>query len=179
MNPKINNLIKSIVEWQPITFAVGRNSKKFAEYVEKYGAHGVYLVALKAEISDNIISENIGYVGKSANIFGRIYDIRTGQHSCRTYIFSKNIDMSEVYVKLLLTEPGNETELERFIHSENEANFGYRFKWREASGGNDGVLIRLMEAVDKIDNLDDLKLISKLIDDKATMLFLQNWKIEE
>ena len=46
----------------------------------------------------------------------------------------------------------------------------------EASAGNDGAMLRLYEAIDKIDNIEELKNIAKYVEDKAVSLFLETWK---
>jgi hypothetical protein len=176
----ISNHIISILDWQPLNTFMGKRSRKSLELVETHGGcQGVYLVAHKDNLPGDIIDKNVGYVGKSANIFGRIYDIRSGQHGCRTYILSKGWEIADVHVKILFSEEGKETLLEQLIHEEMQKEFGYRFAWREASGGNDGALVRLLDSIDKIDNLVDLKKISNFVDEKATALFLLNWKNED
>ena len=180
MTKIIESHIKSTLDWQPLSTFMGKRSRKSIELVETHGAHqGVYLVAHKDELPTNIIDKNIGYVGKSGNIFGRVYDIRSGQHGCRTYILSKGWEIADVHVKILFSEEGKETLLEQLIHEEMHKQFGYRFAWREASGGNDGAIVRLLDSIDKIDNLEDLKKVSNYVDEKATALFLLNWKNED
>jgi hypothetical protein len=175
----VEQYIKEIVDWQPLTKVYGRQSSRLLEFVEKHGSHGVYQIALKEDCPEPIIHSDIGYVGKSTNIMQRVYDIKTNRHGCRTYLNSKNIPIEEVRVRFLMTEPGNETALENEIHRLNEDNYGYRFKWREASGGNDGSVLRVIESIDKIENLEDLKQIAIHIDARAQDLFLQNWKNED
>lgn len=179
MKEELQNYIKEIIEWKPISFVYGRNSPKLIDFVEKHGSHGVYQISLKEEQPEEIIHKDIGYVGKSTNIMMRVYDIKTNRHNCRTFLNSKNISINDISVRFLMTEPGNETVLENLIHTINETEFGYRFKWREASGGNDGALIRIIESVDKINDIDELKQLSIHIDNRAQEIFLQTWKDEE
>jgi len=174
--PDFLALIKNKTDWQPLLTAVGRGSKKFVELVEEYGAHGVYQVIHKKDLTEDLINANIGYIGKSTNIFGRVYDMKTGQHNCCNYIKHNNYDRSDVYVRYLFTDIGNETTLEDALHSEMTKQYGYRFSWREASAGNDGAMLRLYEAIDKIDNIEELKNIAKYVEDKAVSLFLETWK---
>lgn len=175
----IKNYIKEVVDWQSFTNIYGRNSPKLIQFVEKHGSHGVYQIALKKDSPKEIISDKIGYVGKSTNIMSRVYDIKTNRHGCRTYLNSKNIPIEDISVRFLMTEPGMETVLENEIHRINNENFGYRFSWKEASGGNDGSFVRLIESIDKINDLEELKQISIHIDNRAQELFLQKWKDEE
>lgn len=176
---ELNTNIKEIIDWQPLTNIYGRQSSRLLEFVEKHGSHGVYQIAMREHCPQSIIHEDVGYVGKSTNIMQRVYDIKTNRHGCRTYLNSKNIPIEEVRVRFLMTEPGDETALENEIHRINEQNYGYRFKWKEASGGNDGVVVRVIESIDKIEDIEDLKQIAIHIDTRAQDLFLQNWKNED
>jgi hypothetical protein len=172
-------LVVQTVDWQPLKNFMSRTSKKTIENTAKYGSCGVYLIASKCdgkELPNNIIDKNIGYVGKSGNIFARIYDIRGGEHGARKYIASKNIDVGDVYVKILTTEPGNETDLERIIHDKNTEAFGNRFAWKEASSGNDGNLLKALDIIEKINDLEALRDIVTAIEDKASNILLENWK---
>jgi len=180
MTKAIDNLIKSTLEWQPLNTYMAKRSRKSVEIMETHGARqGVYLVAYKDNLPDSVVDKDIGYIGKSSNIFGRIYDIRAGGHGCRTYLINKGWDFGDVYVKVLFCEEGKETLLEQLIHDEMQKQHGYRFAWREASGGNDGAIVRLLDNIEKIDNLEDLKKIANYVDEKATALFLLNWKNED
>ena len=172
----IKSLITDTLDWQPLMSFGSRNSKKAADNKIKYGSFGVYLVSTKNNLSENIIDANIGYVGKSKDIFSRIYDIRGGDHGVRKYIHSKNINPEDVYIKLLFTEKEGESYLEKLIHEENHNKFGYRFSWKEASGGNDGALTRIFTDIDKIESEDDLKEIADFIEEKAISLYRNNWR---
>ena len=170
------SLIKTKTEWQPLVDAVGRANKRYVDLVEKYGAHGVYQIIHKDNLTNEIIDANIGYIGKSTNIFDRVYGIKIGKHNCCNYIRHNNYDRSDVYVRYFFTDIGNETTLEDALHSEMSKQFGYRFAWKEASAGNDGAMLRIYEAIDKIESIEELKNISKYIDDKAILLFMDTWK---
>lgn len=172
----INSLISNTLDWQPLMSFESRNSKKVADNKAKYGTCGVYLVATKDNLTDSIVDANIGYVGKSSNIFNRVYDIRGGEHGARKYINSKGINPEDVYVKLLFTEEEGESYLEKLIHEENQKKFGYRFSWKEASGGNDGALTRILADIDKLESEDDLKKIADFVEEKAINLYRINWR---
>lgn len=172
----INSLIISMLDWQPLTWFESRNSRKVAENKSKYGTCGVYLVSTKDNLTSNLIDSTIGYVGKSGNIFSRVYDIRGGEHGARKYITSKGINPEDVYVKILFTEEEGQSLLERLIHEENQKNFGYRFAWREASGGNDGALTRILSDIDKLENEEELKKIADYVEEKAVFLYRNNWR---
>ena len=112
---------------------------------------------------------------------GRPNGIKTkkGKHQCRVYLSSKGIDISDVCIRFLITESGKESDLEALIHSETEAKFNYRFAWREASGGQDGAMLRILDMIDKVENLDDLKSIAKAARDRAIEVFTNDWLSEE
>lgn len=175
----LNQYIKEIIDWQPITSMFGTLSPKYTDFVEKHGAHGVYQVALKKDSPTELISDKIGYVGKSHNIMSRAYAIKINRHNCRTYINANSIDIKDVVIRFLMTEPNKEHDLESAIHAINQEKYGYRFIWRQASAGKDGTMSRIIEALDKIEDLDELKQLSMYIDERAQNIFLQNWKNEE
>ena len=177
----INSLIVNTLDWRPLTSFNSRNSRKAAEETALHGSCGVYLVASKENLTDELINANIGYVGESYSIFYRIYDMKGGKHGVRKYIKSKNIDPNDVYVKLLLTEEGFDSDrksvqLEKLIQQENFKQFGYRYSWKEASEGNDGVSTRIISELDKLEDEDDLRYIYDYIEEKAVNLYRANWR---
>lgn len=178
---KINSLIVKTLDWRQLTSFNSRNSRKAAEETALYGSCGVYLVTTKENLTDDIVNANIGYVGESYSIFYRIYDMKGGKHGVRKYIKSKNIDPNDVYVKLLLTEEGfdsnrNSVKLETLIQEENFKRFGYRFSWKEASEGNDGATTRILSEIDKLEDEEDLKNIYDYIEERAVNLYRANWR---
>lgn len=172
----INSLIVNTLNWQQLTSFESRNSKKVADNKVRYGSCGVYLITTKNNLTDELINANIGYVGKSSNVFSRVYDVRGGEHGARKYITSKNINPEDVYVKILFTEEEGESLLERLIQEENLRRFGYKFSWKEASGGNDGAMVRILSDIDKIENEDDLKKIADYVEEKVVNLYRANWR---
>ena len=172
----INSLIVNTLNWQQLTSFESRNSKKVADNKARYGSCGVYLITTKNNLTDELINANIGYVGKSSNVFSRVYDVRGGEHGARKYITSKNINPEDVYVKILFTEEEGESLLERLIQEENLRRFGYKFSWKEASGGNDGAMVRILSDIDKIENEDDLKVIADYVEEKVVNIYRANWR---
>lgn len=172
----INSLIVNTLNWQQLTSFESRNSKRVADNKARYGSCGVYLITTKDNLTDEIINANIGYVGKSSNVFSRVYDVRGGEHGARKYITSKGINPEDVYVKILFTEEEGESLLERLIQEENLRRFGYKFSWKEASGGNDGAMVRILSDIDKIENEDDLKKIADYVEEKVVNLYRANWR---
>lgn len=172
----INSLIVNTLNWQQLTSFESRNSKRVADNKARYGSCGVYLITTKDNLTDELINANIGYVGKSSNVFSRVYDVRGGEHGARKYIASKGIIPEDVYVKILFTEEDGESLLERLIQEENLRRFGYKFSWKEASGGNDGAMVRILSDIDKIENEDDLKVIADYVEEKVVNLYRANWR---
>ena len=172
----INSLIVNTLNWQQLTSFESRNSKKVVDNKARYGSCGVYLITTKNNLTDELINANIGYVGKSSNVFSRVYDVRGGEHGARKYISSKGIIPEDVYVKILFTEEDGESLLERLIQEENLRRFGYKFSWKEASGGNDGAMVRILSDIDKIENEDDLKVIADYVEEKVVNIYRANWR---
>ena len=182
MSKVFDKFIIHRTDWHPLTSAVGGvGMRKFSDLREDYGTTGVYQVAHKDNLPDDLVDANIGYSGKASNVFLRPNGIKTkkGKHQCRVYLSSKGIDISDVCIRFLITESGKESDLEALIHSETEAKFNYRFAWREASGGQDGAMLRILDMIDKVENLDDLKSIAKAARDRAIEVFTNDWLSEE
>lgn len=172
----IHSLVMNTLDWQPLLTFDSKNSRKISENKEKHGSSGVYLVALKEHLTNSLIDSNIGYIGKSKNIFRRVYDIRGGEHGVRKYLNMKNISPENVCVKLLFTRENEENVLETRLHDEHLKRFGYKFAWKEASGGNDGVITRILSEIDKIESEDDLLKIVEYTEERAVSLYLENWR---
>lgn len=172
----IHSLITNILDWQPLLNFDSKNSRKLLENKEKYGSTGVYLVSSKENLTNELIDSNIGYIGKSKNVFRRVYDIRGGEHGVRKYLNMKNISPETVYVKLLFTRENEENVLETRLHDEHFKRFGYKFLWKEASGGNDGVITRILSEIDKIESEEDLIKIVEYTEERAVSLYLENWR---
>lgn len=127
---------------------------------EMFGTSGVYQVALSEdieEIGDDVVHEKIGYIGKSTNVVGRTYVIRmpSGDHGASRYIRQNNLDRkTDVKLRYLYTE--DQSTLERGLHNMTKAQFGYDFKWREASGGTDGVYSQVLDLTEKYLTTDQI-----------------------
>lgn len=120
---------------------------------EMFGTSGVYQVALTEDIEDigdDIVHEKIGYIGKSTNIVGRTYVIRmpSGDHGASRYIRQNDLDRkTDVKLRYLYTE--DQSTLEKGLHNMMNKQFGYDFKWRDASGGTDGVYSQVLDLTEK------------------------------
>lgn len=127
---------------------------------EMFGTSGVYQVALTEdieEIGDNVVHEKIGYIGKSTNVVGRTYVIRmpSGDHGASRYIRQNNLDRkTDVKLRYLYSE--DQTTLERGLHNMTKEKFGYDFKWRDASGGTDGVYSQVLDLSEKYLTTDQI-----------------------
>jgi len=127
---------------------------------EMFGTSGVYQVALTKdieEIGDDIVHEKIGYIGKSTNVVGRTYVIRmpSGDHGASRYIRQNDLDRkTDVKLRYLYTE--DQSTLERGLHNMTKEKFGYDFKWREASGGTDGVYSQVLDLTEKYLTADQI-----------------------
>ena len=176
-----NSLIKNSTDWVPVSMAPSKSTRRYNELREAYGSFGVYQIATDDHLPKEYIDQHIVYIGKSTDVSLRVCNIKApkGNHNCRTYISSKNIDITKVYYRTLYTNPGDEAELERLLHEDMESKFGYRFKWREASAGSDGALVRILDAIDNIESISELRTISKYIDDIVVKKYLESWKEEE
>jgi hypothetical protein len=135
---------------------------------EQYSKFGVYQVAEEADlelIGDELVSPHIGYTGKSANIHDRTYHIRmtansrtATSHGAGVFI-RKNLDIENCYVRCLYTDENSFVALEQEIQQETLKQYGYTFKWREASGGTDGNYTNATVLVEKLTNDERKNLI--------------------
>jgi len=152
--------IKRIIDWMPVMEIPTAKSKKYNELGGEMC--GVYQFAIYEDIEDigdAIIHEKIGYNGRSDNILGRTYGMRTkkGKHGARHYCDQNDIDRNTVYVRYLLTESTEDAQaLEKDIHKQTEAvaSHEYKYAWIEASGGLDGVTTYIMSLISELDSAD-------------------------
>lgn len=145
--------------WIPVS-QVPTKPEEVEKLAEMFGTSGVYQVALTEdieEIGDDIVHEKIGYIGKSTNVVGRTYVIRmpSGDHGASRYIRQNNLDReTDVKLRYLYTE--DQSQLERGLHNMTKEKFGYDFKWREASGGTDGVYSQVLDLTEKYLTTDQI-----------------------
>lgn len=138
--------------WIPVA-DVPTKPEEIEKLAELFGTSGVYQVALTEDIDDigeNLVHEKIGYIGKSTNVVGRTYVIRmpSGDHGASRYIRQNNLDR-KTQVKLRYLYTDDQSTLERGLHNMTKTKFGYDFKWREASGGTDGVYSQVLDLTEK------------------------------
>ncbi len=162
MEHKAEQLVINTSEWKPINWIPSTKSKEYRNFVRQYGNQdgqvpGCYQVALTKDIDDigdSTIHELIGYTGKSKDVIGRSSAIRApkGNHGAGRYITNNNLCRdTQVVIRYLITESEDASaELEDLLHKYQEDEFGYRFGWKEASGGVDGKMDLLISTLDYI-----------------------------
>ena len=153
------NIIRTS-EWMKVSELSSREHK----WVELNGGKsvaGVYQVAEEKDlenIGDKLVHADIGYTGASKSLGQRTYPIRqcanpsssAATHGAGRYMRETKLDPAKCFVRYLFTELGDENALEREIHKETEKQFGYRFKWKEASQGADGNYSMLIVYAEKL-----------------------------
>jgi len=140
----------------------------------KVTGSGVYQLALKSDLPiDGYVHANIGYTGMGKDIFTRVTGIKNGRHNAGKMIKRQNLKHEDVLMRYLFTEPGNEALLENRIHNDTLHTAGYTFKWRDASGGNDGIATRVLVDIDKIENPADLVTIIRKAEERFGAMVLQ------
>ena len=139
--------IRSVSDWFILADTPSTNTRAYEKLVEKFGGTcGVYLVAKTEDIpsiGSEIIHKQIGYCGKSGDVFDRIGSIRSpkGTHGVNRMIRAEGWDKGkDIQIKYLFCAEEDVTDLENHIHDQSADKFGTRFKWEEASGGNAGTL---------------------------------------
>jgi hypothetical protein len=167
-DPANNFNIKNISDWMPVSAIPTAGSKQFDSLNSMFGTKGIYQVALKADIlkiGAELLHEDIGYTGKSASLLNRTYQIRApkGNHGVSKFINRAGYDRdTEVFIRYVYAD--EYTELEDFVHTNAKSKFGYTFKWREASGGNDGAISEIIHHIEKLTSDQILDLFSELKD---------------
>jgi hypothetical protein len=156
-----------VSEWRKVSELPSTTARQ-EELDREFSKFGVYQVAEEADlelIGDDLVSPHIGYTGKSETIHSRTYKIRMTANS-RTatahgagIFIRKNLDIDNCYVRCLYTDDKNWASLEKQIQEEALKQYGYTFKWREASGGTDGNYTNATVLVEKLTNDERKNLI--------------------
>lgn len=172
-------------EWKRVSEIPYKYSPEVDDMNEDIGVSGVYQVAHIDEIDnigDSIVHSEILYTGKSKNIHVRTYGIRqpNGSHGASRYMREHKLDRSEYCVRILYTNV-DPKDLEAKIHKESEKKYGNRFKWKEASAGNDGNLSKVYDLLNRL-SVDDLLSVKVSLKDiylqRSTQEALQQWEDE-
>ena len=175
-------LISGKLDWMPVSELRGPKSRTSAMITDKNGKNAIYQIALAKDINDigdSLVNANIGYTGKSTNIFGRLYALKLNKHSASPYI-KNTYDIKHVRIPVFFIADGDSLDtVEKYLHDGAEKKFGYRFAWKEASGGIDGTIMRIQDLIDRIESLDILKELSLYLDERAVDVFKSTWKQED
>lgn len=176
------SFITGKIDWMPVNDLRGAKSKTSMQYTNQYGRDAIYQIALASDviaIGDDLVHEKIGYTGKSTNVFGRLYAFKLHKHSASPFIRT-NFDMKDLVVRVLFVNSAESLDqVESHIHRECEKLFGYRFAWKEASGGVDGLTMRIQDLIDRVDTLDALKEIINYAEDRANDVWRATWRSED
>jgi hypothetical protein len=170
----IEKVLTSKLEWIRLSDIYNPVSKRMENLVNEHGNSGVYQVCTTADKSEEILFANLGYIGESKSIFGRTYCLKINKHNACNYIKHNNIDISDIWVRYFFTSPEDRQPLERLMHETMEKQYGYRFKWREASAGTDGSLLRLYEMIDKLNSREDAETVYRYVRERCVELYLDN-----
>lgn len=159
--------ITAVSPWIAVSTIPTKDSKLYNELIEKYGPSGVYQIAEKKDIDDigeNLVDPNIGYIGKSQNVLNRTYGVRAekGDHGAGRYIRQNDLSRDEVMIRYIYTPRDEITGLEDNIHDLMRENYGYRFKWTEASAGNAGNYSMVLDYAEKLTAEELIDLIPEL-----------------
>lgn len=175
--------VKYVGEWVLVSNIPSSGTKGSAQLDEKFTKAGVYQVALVSdieEIGEAVVHPKIGYTGMSENIHSRRYDIRNSvvsdtnvKHGCGRYIRQSGWDLDQVAVRILYTCPKRDLarelevnpiafgakELEDLIHAGAVQEYGQRYMWKEASGGNAGKVPDMLDMIKSlsIEELFDMR----------------------
>jgi len=177
-----------VSDWMPVSQFPSKRTKRAADLETELGKFGVYQVALYRdieEIDQNLVHPLIGYTGKSTTIISRIYDIKASAqnknnsaHGAGRYIRQNNINLDDVYVRILNTEEGEESNLEYSIHNATMDEYSQRFAWKTASSGNDGLVSDLLDRIEKLDDPDVIDDIIKLARERLKDVLLEKFESE-
>ena len=174
--------IRGKSDWINLTDIKGAKSRSSTHYTNQYGKVAVYQVALVSdieEIGDKLIHEKIGYTGKSTNIFARLLGLKGSKHNASPFIRNTFENKDLVIRILFVDEIDNLDHVESYIHKSTEKLYGYRFAWKEASGGIDGIAMRIQDLIDRIENLDTLKELMNYTEERANEIWRATWRNEE
>ena len=143
-------------KWYCLAELPSVNSKAGIKFLEQYaGTSGVYQFAQKNDatkiLSTDLINKKIGYTGKSKDILGRTVAARMkGCHGVNRVILENKWSTEDIYVRYLFVPEDESAEIESYIHKEAELEFGTRFAWMNASGGNAGKFSQIQDLADAL-----------------------------
>jgi hypothetical protein len=154
--------IADISDWRPVS-QIPSNGSTERDNDNSSGVYQIAHVSDIKEIGDTLVHQNIGYTGKGKNVYDRTYTVRQpkGSHGVNRYIKQNNLcKESEVFVRYIFCDVSDIKKLEDWIHNNTTKAYGYTFKWREASEGNDGKYSRAQDALEELTSIELLDIIS-------------------
>jgi hypothetical protein len=160
--------ITHITDWMPVSEIPTDRQAKYQIMTETYGWCGVYQVALTKDtvsIGKELVHSEIGYTGSSKNVLGRTYNIRApkGSHGASRYIRQAGLDReNEVCIRYIYTSESKFIELENKIFELTYKQYGYRFKWTDASAGTTGKYSQMMDYAASLNSTELLDALSEL-----------------
>jgi len=147
-------------EWLPLT-----SLKYSGTYHPNEKVSGIYQISDKK--SSEVINPDIGYIGKSNNVEGRVWNVGTGirgvqssQHSCGKWLLKEGYKPEEIYYRILFVSKEQITKAENLIHDKMNKMYGYRFKWI-ASGENK--LGRDFQLREQINDLSPIQIVEDVL----------------
>ncbi len=145
---KVEHLYDKVIDfWQ--TLSAGRYT-------------GIYQASFSKP--KDIVHKSIGYIGQSSFLPKRLSDLRSSatkgnkvsHHHCGVYLREESIDHRKVFVRCLITDLNNLSDLESWLHAEHKNKFGYEtgFAWQEASGGIRSYRTQIQDKIKRIDSIE-------------------------
>lgn len=176
--------IVEVSGWRKVSEIPASDSLQ-AELDAKHTCAGIYQVALASDvekIGDNLIHEDICYTGESGSIHARTYTIRQprGSHGASVYIRENGLSKDEVLIRYCYTDQNtrDHKSLESEIHATTTKMFGKKFKWKEASAGNDGRYTRILDDMKRLTSAEMIAMKSDMTDIYFEIVqreAIQNW----
>jgi len=175
MGCNYKKVIKKTTGWYPISWIPSDDTNEYRKFIDEFGVggavRGCYQVALREDIDtigEELVHEKIGYTGKGQDVLKRTSAIRApkGNHGVRVYITTYELDRAkDVVVRYLIVEniDNKEHELERLLHGEHQKEFGWNFAWHEASGGEAGRYVRVLDELDYLTSDLLLQLMGEIV----------------
>ena len=150
-------------EWLPLS-----TLKSAGTYHPEQRVPGVYQIC--DEKPSEIVCEQIGYIGKSNNVEGRVWNVGAGvrgvsssNHSCGKWLYSNDYNADNVYYRILFCSKEDITKAETAIHEKMQKLYGYRFKWLAAGENKLGRDFQLREQINELS-------ITSIVEDVIPMI---------
>lgn len=139
---------KEITPWLPLSTVRSRG-----KYYPKQSKCGVY--QLSSSKIDELIHEEIGYIGESKNVEDRIYAVHLGlrgkksNHTVGKWLKSNGFDGESTYYRIIFLENEEQKFVEKCFHEIYKEKFGYTYKWQGSGGNAAGRDFQLLDSVNE------------------------------